>query len=110
MLSTLYAILDGASEELGIRRDDIDGTLFYRDFHQSPHLILFDTVPGGAGHVDRINKNLKKVFDTALIKVKNCECGKDTSCYNCLRNYHNQIFHDVLQRGMAIDILEKVLR
>jgi len=110
MLSTLYAILDGASEELGIRRDDIDGTLFYRDFHQSPHLILFDTVPGGAGHVDRISKNLKKVFDTALIKVKNCECGKDTSCYNCLRNYRNQFFHDVLQRGMAIDILEEVLR
>ena len=69
MMSTLYAILDGASDELGIRRDDIDGTLFYRDFNQSPHLILYDTVPGGAGHVDRISKQLKKVFIAALKKL-----------------------------------------
>ena len=109
MLSTLYAILEGASEELGIRRDDIDGTLYYRDFHESPHLILFDTVPGGAGHVDRISNSLRKVFESALAKVSNCECGEETSCYNCLRNYKNQFFHDILQRGMAIKILEEVL-
>ena len=109
MLSALYAILDGASEELGIRRDDIDGTLFHRDFQEAPHLILYDTVAGGAGHVDRIHDKLSKVFATALGKVERCECGLDTSCYNCLRNYRNQFFHDSLQRGMAIDLLKASL-
>lgn len=112
MLSALYAILDGASQELGIRRDDIDGTLFYRDFGQPPHLILYDTVPGGAGHVDRISKNMYKVFKASLENIDDehhKDCGRDTSCYNCLRNYRNQFFHDVLQRGMAIDILKATL-
>ncbi len=27
--SVLYAILEGASESLGIRREDLDGTLYY---------------------------------------------------------------------------------
>lgn len=109
MLSVLYAILDGASEELGIRRDDIDGTLFNREHSASPNLILYDTVPGGAGHVDRIHDRLAKVFRAALEKVQKCECGLDTSCYNCLRNYRNQFFHDSLQRGMAIKILKAAL-
>lgn len=109
MMSLMYALLDGASEALGIRRDDIDGTLFYKDFQRPPHIILYDTVPGGAGHVERISKKMLSVTDTALRKVSACECGEDTSCYNCLRNYRNQFFHDDLQRGMAIKLLEVML-
>jgi len=109
MMSLMYALLDGASDALGIRRDDVDGTLFYKDFHKPPHLILYDTVPGGAGHVDRINNKLLQVTESALKKVSSCECGEDTSCYNCLRNYRNQFYHDDLQRGMAIKLLEEML-
>jgi ATP-dependent helicase YprA (DUF1998 family) len=109
MMSLMYALLDGASEVLGIRRDDIDSTLYYKDFQRPPHIIIYDTVPGGAGHVERINKKLFLVADTALSKVLTCECGEDTSCYNCLRNYRNQFFHDDLQRGMAIKLLKVML-
>jgi superfamily II DNA/RNA helicase len=109
MMSLMYALLDGASEELGIRRDDVDGTLFYRDFGKPPHMILYDTVPGGAGHVERIHNKLLQVTGSAMEKVSNCECGEDTSCYNCLRNYRNQFFHDDLQRGMAMKVLELML-
>ena len=109
MMSLMYALLDGASDALGIRRDDVDGTLFYKDFRKPPHLILYDTVPGGAGHVERINNKLFQVAESALKKVSNCECGEDTSCYNCLRNYRNQFYHDDLQRGMAIKLLEVML-
>jgi len=109
MMSLMYALLDGASDALGIRRDDVDGTLFYKDFRKPPHLILYDTVPGGAGHVERINNKLFQVAEFALKKVSNCECGEDTSCYNCLRNYRNQFYHDDLQRGMAIKLLEVML-
>ena len=109
MMSLMYALLDGASEALGIRRDDIDSTLFYKDFQRPPHMILFDSVPGGAGHVERINKKILLVTETALNKVSSCECGEDTSCYNCLRNYRNQFFHDDLQRGIAIKLLKAML-
>ena len=109
MMSLMYELIDGASESLGARRDDVDGTLFYKDFQRPPHIILYDTVPGGAGHVERINKKLRLVTETSLSKISTCECGEDTSCYNCLRNYRNQFYHDDLQRGMAIELLKVML-
>lgn len=112
MLSLMYALLDGASQTLGIRRDDIDGTLYYRNYGDPPSLILFDTVPGGAGHVEHIRNSLRQVAEAGLKKVEACQCGLpngDTSCYNCLRNYHNQRYHDDLQRIYAIQLLRMIV-
>ncbi len=107
--SLLYALLEGASEVLGIQRDDIEGTIFPQGLGEPPTLILYDDVPGGAGHVKRIQANLRAVMETALERMKDCECGVETSCYNCLRNYRNQFHHDVLQRGSAADSLRWLL-
>lgn len=102
--SLLYALLEGASDSLGIRRDDIDGTIH-------PHgLILFDNVPGGAGHVERIQSHLPEVFKAAYQRVERCECGPETSCYECLRNYYNQYYHDELQRGLVVEFLSRILK
>lgn len=109
--SVLYALLDGASEALGIRRDDLDGTLWRRyNSGPIPSIILFDSVPGGAGHVRRIADELLPAFRAAYERVAECECGEETSCYECLRNYRNQYFHDQLQRGLARDFLQQVLQ
>ena len=107
--SLLYTILDGASQALGIRRQDIDGTIFPQGPGQPPTLILYDNVPGGAGHVNRIYNELYATMREAYQRIKDCECGEETSCYNCLRNYRNQYFHDILQRGAAINVLGKIL-
>ena len=109
MRSLMYALLEGASESQGIRRSDIDGTLYYRSFGEAPSIILFDAVPGGAGHVENIKDHLEEAVREGYKKVKNCQCGEDTSCYNCLRNYSNQRFHDDLQRGYAISIMRLLL-
>lgn len=109
MISLLYALLDGASEAIGIRRNDIEGTFYYHLYGEPLSLIIYDNVPGGAGHVERIYEKLHESADKAYDKLSKCECGKDTSCYNCLRNYQNQHFHDSLQRGMAIDLLSSML-
>ncbi len=109
ILSVLYALLDGASEALDIPRDDINGTFYYRAGGQSPSFILFDDVPGGAGHVRRIYNNLRPAVEAALERLERCECSWDTSCYNCLRNYQNQWAHDLLRRGVAIEVLRSVL-
>jgi hypothetical protein len=108
-LSLLYAILEGASESLGIRRQDLDGCL--HPFQNKTALVLFDNVPGGAGHVKRITEesNLQDILITTFNRVKNCECGLETSCYSCLRNYQNQFCHDKLKRGLIVEFLEKNL-
>jgi hypothetical protein len=104
--SALYALLDGASEALSIRREDIDGTIYLRGLGEPPSLILFDTVPGGAGHVEHIKDHLVDSIRLGYEKVHNCQCGEDTSCYSCLRNYSNQRFHDSLIRGDAKRLME----
>jgi ATP-dependent helicase YprA (DUF1998 family) len=108
-LSLLYAVLEGASQALGIKREDLNGCL-----HPSEDkymLILFDNVPGGAGHVKRImnERNLHEVLKSALARVKNCTCGLETSCYGCLRSYENQFCHDLLKRGVVWEFLERNL-
>jgi ATP-dependent helicase YprA (DUF1998 family) len=71
--------------------------------------VIFDTVPGGAGHAQRISDALPELFAAALERVENCECGPETSCYICLRSYSNQYFHEQLSRGAAANILQGVL-
>jgi hypothetical protein len=109
-LSLLYALLEGASETLGIRRDDLDGTLYRYNVGVAPAIVLFDNVPGGAGHVRRIAGEMRDVFITAWRRVNQCECGKETSCYECLRNFRNQPYHDQLKRGLASDFLYNLLK
>lgn len=106
--STLYALLEGVGE-LAISRDDVDGTLSPFSADRSPALILFDNVPGGAGYARRIVERLPELFRAALVRVAQCECGPETSCYNCLRGYTNQVFHETLSRGAAAEVLQQVL-
>ncbi len=108
--SVLFALLEGASEALGIRRDDLDGTIYRRPGTPIPALVLFDNVPGGAGHVYRIAADLISTFQTALERVSQDCCGEETSCYECLRNFRNQVYHDQLRRGLARDFLSQVLQ
>lgn len=104
--SLVYALLEGASLALNIRRDDLDGTLYYYTRGNPPAIILFDNVPGGAGHVRRIDEEIPAVLRAAYQRVKNECCGPETSCYECLRNYRNQPYHHELQRGIVQDFLQ----
>jgi len=114
-LSLLYALLDGLSIALGINRDDLDGVLYPgRGNLSEPALILFDDVPGGAGHVKRAlerEETLLAIMKVAYQKLKACTCGAEqghSSCYGCLRNYQNQFCHDQLDRRVVIDFLESI--
>lgn len=105
----LYSILEGASRALSIRRDDLNGTVYFYNISAPPALVLYDDVPGGAGHVRRINESLFDVFLAAYQHVSKCECGPETACHQCLWNFYNQPLHEKLARGMAVDFLQKVL-
>ncbi|NLI59790.1 MAG: DEAD/DEAH box helicase [Clostridium sp.] len=118
--SIVYALLEGISQYLGIERNDISGTLHYNKLdtgNWETNFILFDTVPGGAGHVRRIGEANDIQFINMLKKsldiVKQCNCGEDSNgdsaCYSCLCNYYNQKHHDLIKRRYAIDFFENIL-
>src|SRR5262249_189106 len=112
-----YALLEGASLALQIERRDLDGVVSpftigastNPEDNFSQEVVLFDNVPGGAGHVRQIAEKLEQVLKRAL-EVADCgECAEDTSCLNCLRNYGNQIYWEELKRGPVARFLEAVI-
>jgi ATP-dependent helicase YprA (DUF1998 family) len=103
-----YAVVEGAASHLEISRDDIDATLYQNDTGRTV-LMLYDTVPGGAGHVQHIAERLPDVLASALRRVRDCECGPETSCYRCLRVFRNERYHEQLRRGAAADVLSRLV-
>jgi ATP-dependent helicase YprA (DUF1998 family) len=101
----LYALLEGAAEGLEISRSDIDGVV-HAGADGNSGLVLFDTVPGGAGSVLRVAGGLDKAVSAALRRVGSCDCGMETSCYGCLRTPVNERYHEDLSRGAALTILD----
>lgn len=109
-ITLLYSIIEGACDNFDIVRSDINGCLYFNNNnYMYPSIILFDEVAGGAGHVKKISSNIKQVLQSAYDKVSKCECGEETSCYGCLRNYNNQLFHEKIQRGLAKEYLGALL-
>jgi ATP-dependent helicase YprA (DUF1998 family) len=111
MASVMYALLETISTTLNIERSDINGCLRLitgDDGVSRFAIILFDSVPGGAGHVRRLvtddGKVLRTILQNAYSLVANCSC--DPSCYNCIRNYANSRIHDNLNRHLAADLLQ----
>lgn len=110
-LSFLYAFLEGVSIALGIERTDIGGVLELNLEMQSFDILLYDDVPGGAGHVKRLisKDSIVNSLKAGLSKVSKECCDENTSCYNCLRSYYNQTYHNKLVRKLAKDIINKLL-
>jgi ATP-dependent helicase YprA (DUF1998 family) len=109
-LSLLYAMLEGISAALDISRDDLDGALYpIRGKVSEPALVLFDTIPGGAGQVARViedEETLWRVLYAAWENLDSCTCGGEAgaaSCYGCLKNYSNQFCHEQLERGRVLE-------
>jgi len=120
-ITLLYTLLEGCSRYFTVERDDIDGCVSYDRYVQGEpfgfNIILFDSVPGGAGNVKRVFDASEEAFKGFLNEsyhvVKDCTCGDNgdgnTVCYNCLCNYHNQYYHDKMKRNYAIKLLEPLL-
>lgn len=104
-LSMMYALLNAISKVLDIERLDISACLEHGKDKFT--IIFYDAVPGGAGHVRRIlegdGEALTVIIEAAYVAMDQCGC--DTSCYNCLRSYSNQKWHDGLDRHLAKNYL-----
>ena len=116
-ISILYGVLRGVCSYLNIEQSDIAGCIHYFFNPVSNRgnfaLIIYDTTPGGAGHVKRIadKDTFQNVLEETLRLMRQCDCGgtvMDTSCYSCLRSYGNQRFHDILERRYVINFLEQL--
>jgi Domain of unknown function (DUF1998) len=101
--SLLYAVLAGMTDALGVEANDLSGVVHPvgsgADIAQE--IVVFDDVPGGAGHVVRLRgeAELAAILTAAHTRVTTCVCGETAACYTCLRSYRNQFCHETLARG-----------
>lgn len=110
-LSMMYALIQGASRALQIERRDIDGVLYPRQLTNGQweqSIVLYDDVPGGAGHVRQIINEFPRVIEEALVVLNCTDCDPETSCSHCLRDYNNQMAWGDLRRHNVLRFLEAV--
>ena len=113
MLSVMYALLNAFADTLSIEKRDIKACLTYkRENGKFEHkIIIYDSVPGGAGHSRRLVTHdgaiLKQVILRAIQLLGDCNC--EPSCYKCLRNYENQRIHEILDRQKALNFLVQLM-
>lgn len=113
MVSTMYALLYAITKDMNIERKDIKACLSLKIIQGKLNysIIIYDAVPGGAGHSRRLVTEdgmvLYKIIKSALSNMENCNCSP--SCYNCLRSYENQKIHDILDRNLAAKFLQQFI-
>ena len=104
---SLLSALLASMQHLGISSQDVSGTVrAHGPGGKGKSLVIFDSVPGGAGYSRQIRESLLELFNRALQVTQRCECGEETSCYGCLKSYQNQAHHELLVRGRALNLLE----
>lgn len=107
------ALVLGATRILSIDSTELSGSFrplppTAKDANQGisgyVEFFLYDTTPGGAGFASSVFKKFSEVLMTTKKILKDCEC--EQSCQRCLRNYSNRIWHDLLDRHLALALLD----
>jgi len=104
--SLAFALQRGLCDLLEILTNDIGVSWRWEGNKKEggrPEIILYDLAPGGAGFVADGFENWKRVVDKSLELTKNCKC--QTACYECLKTFGNQAYHEHLNRKTVVDFL-----
>jgi ATP-dependent helicase YprA (DUF1998 family) len=64
-------------------------------------IILYDHTPGGAGFVKEGFDHWEKVIQEAKRVCESCTC--ESACYDCLKSYGNQSYHERLDRQSVLE-------
>lgn len=101
--SASWALALTAADMLEIPSMEL-GATFYPN-GASNAILIYDNVPGGAGHAYRLRDCVRELIELAWQRVNNCTCGETTCCYGCLATYTNQALHEKLSRAGAKRVL-----
>ncbi|MDQ3009904.1 MAG: DUF1998 domain-containing protein [Acidobacteriota bacterium] len=105
--SLAFALRKGLCRMLEVESSDIGVSWRWlanrRQGDKKAEIILYDLTPGGAGFVQEGINNWSQVVEQARESCEKCDC--EQACYDCLKDYSNQSYHDQLNRNLAIEFL-----
>lgn len=106
--SLAFALQKGLCRQLEIESTDIGVSwrwVVKRSDGTAAEVILYDRTPGGAGFVKEGFANWQAVVKKAFEICAECDCEK--ACYECLKDFSNQSYHDKLDRESVTEFLGK---
>lgn len=107
--SVMWALVCAAAKLLQIPESELGGTL-YPNNSGGMSIMLYDNVPGGAGHAHQLSSSVRELVREAYNVVDgHCGCSDNTCCYGCIANYINQSIQHSLSRGAAKQVLGNLL-
>lgn len=98
--SLAYAIQHGICRVIDVETYDIGVSwrwLGQKREDPLTEIILYDLTPGGAGFVKEALESWPDVLKASQTLCSECSC--QTACYECLKTYSNQAYHDKLNRA-----------
>jgi ATP-dependent helicase YprA (DUF1998 family) len=97
LVTLTEALLLGAVDLLEIESHEL--AAFSRlspDADTPAEIVIYETVPGGAGYLDVLASRLPEVARIAMKRLYEHKCGG--ACYLCLKHYYNQYLHALLNK------------
>ena len=96
--------VDPDEVQIGVRpiRDKLD--------RAQGEVFIYDNVPAGAGYARTVRSSLREIVELAQQMGREChnpECGG--ACYRCLMGYRNQPLHNLLDRRLAMSMIDFIL-
>ncbi len=104
--SLAYALQRGICRTLDVEAQDIGVSwrwLGQKNEQPRAEIVLYDLTPGGAGFVKQAMESWSEVLQESK---KLCSvCGCEDACYDCLKTYSNQAYHEKLSRQSVADFI-----
>lgn len=107
--AVMWALFTAGATILEIPETELGGTVYENETH-SISVLIYDDVPGGAGHARQLGDRVPELIEAAYRVVDgHCGCSEETCCYGCIANYYNQNKQAKLSRGAAKRVLHSLL-
>jgi ATP-dependent helicase YprA (DUF1998 family) len=104
VITLAEALLAGARHHLELESGEI--AAFVRRGPGGPtseQIVFYETVPGGAGYLEQVARDLPQIAKAAQELLYDHDCSE--SCYRCLKHYGNQRWHALLNKERVRDVL-----
>ncbi len=69
-------------------------------------VFIYDPMPGGSGIIDQLIDGWAQILGRGIASLQNCAGACSEACYDCLKTYRNALYHPLLNRRKAVELLE----
>lgn len=101
------SLVVACSHLFDMEREDLKLLIMPRE-NDTWALFLYDPMPGGSGLLQQLLEKWPEIVKAAQSLLQHCPGACPKSCYDCLRTYYNQYYHDELDRAIAIPLLDEM--